>query len=163
MIVVSDASPLINLAHIHQLELLRTLYGTVEIPEAVWQEIVVNGTGQPGSAEVHNASWIRRKVVDDRNLVRALRQNLDAGEAEAIALAVESSAQLLLIDERLGRATAHHFGLRYIGLIGVLVEAKQKELISSVKSCLDDLRSVAGFRVSTELYELVLRQQDELD
>lgn len=96
MIVVSDASALINLARIGELGLLRQLYGEIVIPQAVWQEVVVEGAGQPGADAVGKASWIRAKEVTNEHLVRALRQDLDAGEAEAIALVLELKAHLLI-------------------------------------------------------------------
>ena len=78
-------------------------------------------------------------------------------------MALESGAELLLMDERLGRESAHYFGLHYIGLIGVLIEAKDKGLIPAVKSYLDVLRDAAGFRISTSLYERVLQDQNEFE
>ena len=156
MTVVSDASPLINLARIDKLDLLPRLYGELHFPEAVWQEVVIQGAGQPGAQEIQEASWIKRHAVANRPLVQALEQELDAGEAEAIALALELQAELLLMDERLGREVARHLGLRYIGLIGVLLEAKRKGLISALKPHLDALRDTAGFRVSEALYKRVL-------
>ena len=108
MIVVSDASAPINLARIGELDLLRKLYSEIVVPEAVWQEVVVNGAGQPGAEEISTVDWVKRMLVKNRHLVQALRQDLDAGEAEAIALALESEADLLLMDERLGRESAHH-------------------------------------------------------
>ncbi len=119
MIVVSNASPLVGLASIRQLDLLKQLYGKVHIPEAVWREVVINGAGQPGSTEVENAGWIKRHQVANTRLVQSLLQYLDEGESEAIALAVELRAELLIIDERLGRDTARHFGLNFTGLIGL--------------------------------------------
>jgi hypothetical protein len=89
VIVVSDASALINLARIGELDLLRRLYSGLVIPQAVWREVVVEGAGQPGADEVDAASWIEAKEVTNEHLVRALRQDLDAGEAEAIVLALE--------------------------------------------------------------------------
>lgn len=162
MMVVSNTSPLINLAWIGQLDLLRELYGELLIPEAVWDEIVTQGVGQPGAEEVRTAGWIKTSAVKNSHLVRALRQELDAGEAEAIALALESRAVLLLMDERLGRETARHVGLDYTGVIGVLVEAKRKGLIDSVKSYLDRLRHGAGFRISEALYHRVLQDEGEI-
>lgn len=88
-VIVSNASPLINLARIGHLTLLQAVYGELVIPQAVWEEVVVAGAGQPGAEEVRRADWIRVCPVTDHHLVNALRQDLDAGEAEAIALAAE--------------------------------------------------------------------------
>jgi predicted nucleic acid-binding protein len=161
MKVVSNTSPIINLAWIGQLELLRELYGVIHIPEAVWHEIVAQGAGQPGAKEVSSADWIKVCAVENKHLVLALHQDLDAGEAEAIALALEQQAGLLLMDERLGRETARYFGLNYTGLIGVLIEAKHKGLIGSIKEYLDKLRTMAGFHISQPLYLKVLQDQGE--
>jgi len=89
------------------------------------------------------------------------RQELDAGEAESIALALEIGADLLLMDEHLGREVARHLGVRYTGLIGVLIEGKRKGLITSIKPYLDQLRDIAGFRLSEVLYAKVLRDEKE--
>jgi predicted nucleic acid-binding protein len=93
--------------------------------------------------------------------VLALRQELDAGEAEAIVLALESSAEILLMDERLGRESAQHLGLRCVGVIGVLVKAKSKSLITTIQPYLDLLRAQAGFRISESLYRRVLTDANE--
>jgi predicted nucleic acid-binding protein len=161
MKVVSNTSPLINLAWIGQLALLRELYGVIHIPEAVWHEIVIQGAGQAGAKEVSSADWIKVCAAENKHLVLALHQELDAGEAEAIALALEQKADLLLMDERLGRETARYLGLNYTGLIGVLIEAKHKGLIGSIKEYLDKLRTMAGFHISQPLYLKVLQDQGE--
>lgn len=163
MTIVSNASPLINLARINKLDVLRQLYGELLVPEAVWQEVVVKGAGQSGAEQVETAAWIQRAQVTNRALVQGLSQDLDAGEAESIALALEVKAQLLLMDERLGRETARHLDLRYIGLIGVLMEAKHRGLIDRVEPMLVALRVQAGFRISDELYERVLCDAGETD
>ncbi len=157
MIVVSDTSVLINLAWLDKLPLLNKLYGDLLLPQAVWMEVVEKGAEKPGAADVKAADWIQVCEVSNKALVQALRQDLDAGEAEAIALALEANADLLLMDERLGRATAQHFGLRYIGLIGVLITAKQRGFIVNIKPDLDRLRQVAGFVVSESLYKRILK------
>jgi predicted nucleic acid-binding protein len=162
MSVVSNASPLINLARISKLDLLREVYGELIIPEAVWHEVVVEGTDQPGADEVKTVSWIKRQAATNRQLVQALRQELDAGEAESIALALEITAELLLMDEHLGREVARHFGLRYTGLIGVFIEAKRKGLIHTVKPYLDSLRDIAGFHIGEGLYLRVLQDEEEV-
>lgn len=161
MSVVSDASPLINLARIGKLELLHELYGELIVPEAVWQEVVVEGAGQTGADEASSARWIETKAVTNRQLVQALRQDLNGGEAESIALALEIEAELLLMDERLGRETARHLGLRFTGLIGVLTEAKRTGIIPAVKPYLDAMRGVARFRVRDDLYLWVLQNEGE--
>ncbi|MBC7233692.1 MAG: DUF3368 domain-containing protein [Chloroflexi bacterium] len=161
MTVVSNASPLINLARIGQLDLIHILYGELVVPEAVWHEVVIVGAEQPGAIEVKSATWIKMQTVANRQLVQALQQELGAGEAEAIALALETRAELLLMDEHFGREVAHHLGLRCIGLIGMLIEAKHKGFIQEVKLYLDALRDIAGFRVSRELYVRVLQDEHE--
>jgi predicted nucleic acid-binding protein len=161
MSIVSNASPLINLARIGELRLLSELYGELTIPEAVWREVVLEGQGQPGAKAVENAHWIRVQPAENCELTRALRQELDAGEAEAIALAVEAGAEFLLMDERLGRETALHMDVRCVGLIGVLVEAKQKGLINEVRPLLDALRDLAGFWISEVLYQRVIECEGE--
>ena len=85
MSVVSNASPLINLAWIGKLDLLRQLYGELTIPGAVWQEVVVEGIGQPGADDVKAATWIKTQAVKNKELVRALQQELDAGERSVLA------------------------------------------------------------------------------
>lgn len=161
MSVVSNASPLINLARIDQLDLLPRLYGELLIPKAVWEEVVTEGAGQPGADEVKAATWIKIQAVANRSLARALRQELDAGEAEAIILALEVEAELLLMDERVGREISQHLGVHYTGLIGVLIEAKHKGLIGDVKPYLNALRDVAGFRIRDVLYTRVLQDEEE--
>jgi predicted nucleic acid-binding protein len=160
MSIVSNASPLIHLARIGQLELLHHLYGEVFVPESVWEEVVVKGAGQPGAAMIERAGWVRRKSVANLWLVRVLRRELEVGEAEAIALALEIGAELLLMDDRVGRKIAQFLGVRCVGTVGVLMEAKKKGLIPLVKPSLDALR-VSGFYLGDELYERVLRDVEE--
>jgi uncharacterized protein len=94
-------------------------------------------------------------------VVTALEDKLDRGEAEAITLAVELQADLLLMDERLGRAEAARFGLRFIGILGVLIEAKGRGLLQRVEPILDALQHDAGFRVSEALRARVLQAAGE--
>ncbi len=97
MIVVSDTSPIINLARIGQLDLLRQLYGTIIIPEAVYKEIVVAGVGRAGAEEVKDASWLEVRPVVNVTLSTQLKQSLHGGEAEAVALTIEAHAEPVAI------------------------------------------------------------------
>jgi predicted nucleic acid-binding protein len=102
-------------------------------------------------------------VLSDRTLVEALSNELDIGEAEAIALAAEMQAERVLIDERRVRLVATRLNLRYTGILGILVEAKSQGLIAEVKSLLDALINKAGFWVAEPLYNNVLRLVNEID
>jgi hypothetical protein len=163
VIVVSDTSPINNLAAINQLHLLHQLYGTVLIPEAVYQELTDPDFPVAGATEVQTFNWIQTRAVSDRTLVEALSSELDIGEAEAIALAVEIQADQVLIDERRGRLVATRLNLRYTGILGILVEAKSQGLIAEIKPLLDALINKAGFWVAEPLYNGVLKLVNEID
>lgn len=162
MIIVSDTSPINNLAAINYLYLLHQLYGTVLIPAAVYQELTDPNFPVAGATEVQTFDWIQTRTVGDRTLVEALSNELDIGEAEAIALAVEIHADQVLIDERRGRLVASRLNLRYTGILGILVEAKSQGLISEVKPLLDALINEAGFWVAEPLYNSVLQLVNEV-
>ncbi|AUB42647.1 putative nucleic acid-binding protein, containings PIN domain [Nostoc flagelliforme CCNUN1] len=161
MIIVSDTSPINNLAAINHLHLLQQLYGTVLIPEAVYRELTDPNFPVAGAIEVQTFIWIQTRPVQDRTLVEALSNELDIGEAEPIALALEMKADQVLIDERRGRMIAARLNLGYTGILGILVEAKSQRLISAVKPLLDALINQAGFWVAEPLYNRVLQLVDE--
>ncbi|MCF4969607.1 DUF3368 domain-containing protein [Nostoc sp. CMAA1605] len=158
MIVISDTSAITNLAAIDQLRLLPLLYEQVIIPEAVYRELVDIDPPVPGSAEVQTATWLEVKFIANREFVERLQSEvrLDPGESEAITLALELQADLLLIDERRGRAEADRLGIKITGLLGILVEAKRKNLILAVKPLMDALIATSEFRVSSALYNQIL-------
>ncbi len=151
MIVVSDTSPINNLAAINQLHLLQQLYQIVFIPEAVYRELTEPDFLVAGSIEVQTLDWIQTRTVTNRTVIEALADELDKGEAEAIALALELGADQVLIDERRGRRIAARLNLRYTGILGILVEAKNRRLISEVKPLLDALIDQAGFGIDNIL------------
>lgn len=150
MIVVSDTSVITSLIQIGHTELLRELHGTVLIPRAVHLELLRTHAIIPAFFDVRG--------VANRARVADLEAELDLGEAEAIVLAKEANADLLLIDEKLGRQVALREGLRIAGLMGLVVEAKQRNLIGSVRDLVRRLETEAGFRVSnavkTEAFSL---------
>ena len=163
MIVVSDTSAITNLAAIQSLQLLPQLYNSVTIPAAVYRELVEIDPPVPGTLEVMADPWLVVRQVENQSMVDRLHEEvrLDPGESEAIALVLELKADLLLIDERRGRAEADRLGIKITGLLGILVEAKQKRLITAVKPFMDALISTSHFRVSSRLYAQILQMVDE--
>lgn len=161
MIVVADASPLIALARIKRLDLLRALFGTLLLPHAVRTEVTGEGLDKAGAEKVLRADWIEERLIGDVRLVALLRRDLGAGEAEAIVLAREVGADLLLMDERLGREAAKRLGLRVTGLVGVLIEATERGLLPDAAAVVEELHRQAGFWLSEDLRRLVLEKQDD--
>ena len=161
MIVVSDTSPLGSLALIDYLWLLPNIYGTVVIPNLVANEL----TAAPDTRiqNILTLDWIQVQPLSSTTIAETLQQNrnLDPGEAHAIALAIQLKADELLIDERLGRREAQRYGLSVIGLLGILVIAKQRNLIPKVQPVMDALSNQAGFRVSSQLYHHILMLSQE--
>lgn len=161
MIVVSDTSPILNLALIERLDLLLEMYQQVIIPPAVYEELTVSSSELPDLLDRTSRDWMLVVAPHDQGRLAALRKELDRGEAEAIVLATEWKADLLLIDERHGRKIAAACGVRITGLLGVLVEAKTKGLVDQVKPLFDELRYRAGFWVNQDLYLEILRKLGE--
>ena len=153
MIVVSDTSVITALIQIGRIEWLSTIFGAVVIPEAVADELAVSHVDLP--------AWISVTAVHDKAAVAEEARKLDAGESEAIVLAVELGADFLLIDEKLGRAAAQRAGLAVIGVLGVAIAAKRMGLSSTVAQTIRDLREIASFRISAELETRVLRDAGE--
>lgn len=158
-LLVADSSPLIVLAKIGRLGLLPRLAERVVIPTAVWQEVVMNKPSSLDSRELAGASWLEVQPVTDAESA-GWRDELDLGEAEAIALASRFPGCRLLIDERLGRRAAGRLGVRVIGTLGLLLEAKALGLIPSLRAEIDRLLSVGHF-LSESLVQETLRSANE--
>ena len=152
MKVVTNTSPLTNLAAIGQFDLLYKLYDEIHIADGVWDELNAFGKSWPGSREVAAADWIHRHTVRNQLWVSSLQSDLDRGESESIVLASELDVDMILLDEKAGRNAAMRIQLKPVGVIGVLLEAKQKCLIDIIQPHLDSLREIAGFRISDSLY-----------
>ncbi|MBV6439090.1 MAG: DUF3368 domain-containing protein [Haliscomenobacteraceae bacterium CHB4] len=161
MIVVSDTSPIINLAIIGEINLLPQIFHRIIIPHAVFDEITVKGADMPGADEIREAKWVEVLHCQDQKLFQALKQLVDPGEAEAIVLALEIKADLLLLDERIGRRLALNYHLKILGLLGVLKIAKRKGYLTAVKPVLDKLIKDAGFRISLALYREIITDVGE--
>ncbi|HBL13266.1 MAG TPA: DUF3368 domain-containing protein [Cyanobacteria bacterium UBA11162] len=160
MPVVSNTSPILNLAIVDQLELLRWQFSEILIPHAVLDELKVNEE-RPGSQAIRQAislGWVKTQELGNEPLAQLLKQTLDRGEAEAIALAIELKADWTLLDEREGRKVAKSLGLKVTGILGVLLRAKQVGELESLQPVLDELINKAGFRIAPQLLTQVLRQ-----
>jgi hypothetical protein len=159
-IVVSNSTPLIALDACNQLDLLRTLYGRLIIPEEVDREISIGGsTGLPTGLTPDHRVWIEVQPVSSPPST-ALLARLDAGEAEVITLGLEMGASLVLIDEKRGLKIAREQGLNVLGSVGVLLLAKKKGLLSEVKPHLLEMY-LKGISLSYSLIEWAIIQAGE--
>jgi hypothetical protein len=161
MRVVSNTSPLSNLAVIGEIELLQQIYPKILIPPTVYAELICLPEIRSTITNLCNIGWLEVQVPSDLLLIQILNETLDSGEAAAIALAIELKADRLLIDERIGRETALAYGIKIRGILGILVNAKNQHLISATKPLLDRLINTAGFRVSQALYDRTLQESGE--
>lgn len=161
--VVADAGPLIGLARIGLLDLLRSLYGKVLIPVEVLDELQIS-ENRPGSRALRTAlaeGWL--EVVPVTSGPVKLLSLLDPGEAGAILLAERCPCLFLLLDERRGRSVAKSRRIRVVGTGGALLMAKQQGLLPRVSDALDQL-AAGGYRLSSELRKqiLTLAREEEL-
>ncbi|MGB7532554.1 MAG: DUF3368 domain-containing protein [Halobacteriota archaeon] len=157
--VVSNTGPLIALARINKLDLIKRYFDEIRIPREVYEEICIRGKERPGSKEVKDAKWIRTIEVRDKFAVELLLKGLNKGEAETVVLAKELNASLVLMDERIPRETLELLGFSITGTVGILIRAANDGLIG-MKESLDGLRK-KGFWMSDELYSRALRMGGE--
>ncbi|MBP9664839.1 MAG: DUF3368 domain-containing protein [Pyrinomonadaceae bacterium] len=158
MIIVSDTSPISNLLKIGEIDLLRLTFSQVRIPDAVYYEIC---QVEAHRIALESLDWIERASLADISLRDKLLGSVDIGEAEAIALALELSADYLLIDESMGRNVALEMGLKITGLLGVLLRAKADGHIPLVEPYVNRLVRNASFRLSPALIADTLYQAGE--
>jgi predicted nucleic acid-binding protein len=163
MLTVSNTSPISNLASIGRLELLKSQFSVVWIPDMVAKELAAHPDPDARDA-VQSAvreQWIRIGTSQDSRLLRVLILQLHQGEAEAIALATEMKADIVLIDEQEGRQFASRTGLSVTGVLGILLRAKRDGHITKIKPEIDLLRSKAHFFVASSLETKVLSAAGE--
>ena len=156
--VVSNTTPIISLLKIGKLEILKDLYKEIYIPQEVFSEIEA-GKHKKYYLNLLELEWVKIEQIQDRKSI-AYFLDLDKGEAEAIVLATESEADLILLDESLGRFHAKHAGLRVTGTIGILVKAKKQGLISELKPLILELKE-KGVWLSESLIERILELANE--
>lgn len=160
--IVSNSTPLINFAAIRRLDILEAMFTTLYIPKAVEHELLERGKQYPSTTEIQQVKFLVTQDVQNVMLRDALTIDLDIGEAEAITLALEHKAELLLLDEITGRITAESYKIPFTGSIGCLIEAKRIGIIPAVKPLLDAMQKEARFWVNHHLYTKILNEQSEL-
>ena len=157
--VIVDTTPIIALSLLDLLGLFQGLFGRVVIPPAVRTEIQVGARDRSREVNLAAAPWV--ETLDLADPARAdLLADLDRGEAEVIALAQETRARLVVIDERLGRQHARRLGLPLTGTIGILLRAKEKGLVPSLRPLLATLQA-GGIYLGAALVDEALRLAGE--
>ena len=135
--IVSNTTPILSLLKLNRLELLQNIYKQIYIPTAVYKEIEA-GKAKVYYKDLSKIDWINIVEIQDKQAVKYFL-DLDAGEAEAIVLATELNADLIILDEKLGRFHAKHADLKVTGTIGILIKAKSEGLIGELKPLLNEL------------------------
>ena len=139
-------------------------FGEVLIPEAVQNELKTE-TDFPGATNIRQAlkkGWLIIQPVQNTHLAQALAMELDYGEAEAIALELETKSRIILLDEHDGRSRARAMGLQPIGVLGILLRAKKNGEIDSLKTAIVSLQSEVGFFIAEDLVHDVLKRAGEI-
>ena len=147
--IISDTSCFIVLANIGELELLHKVYGqittTIDIATEFGEEL---------------PEWVELVDVKDKNKQQILELQLDKGEASAIALALETPHSTIILDDYKARQIAEKLKISYTGTIGVIIKAKLKGIVMSIKPILNKMKQ-SGFRLSTEIELQALKEAKE--
>jgi predicted nucleic acid-binding protein len=146
---VTNSTCLIGLERIGRLDLLPQVFSSITIPLAVQLEVGIS------------ADWLTLRTVGNSAVVASLRTQIDEGESEAIALAMELGDVFLILDDRKARQIAEQIGLKVIGTVGMLLRAKHKGVISEIKPLLRALEE-ADFRISEAIVQKALQLAGEL-
>ena len=157
---VVDTSPLIFLAKLGHLGFLRRGADTVCVPRAVLDEIHAKPDEATQAIERAGRTWLSVHVVGNRGAVEMLLADLDLGEAETIVLAKEINADRVVMDDLDARRFARRVGLDLIGTMGLLLAARLRGEIPSVREEVERLQAL-GFRVAPPLVEAILREAGE--
>ena len=157
--VICNTTPMQNLHQVGLLAILPALVGPVLIPPAVDAELAVGrslGLDLPDPAQL---GWLAIRPPA-RVSSASLPPGLDVGETEVLALALECSNAVVILDDALARRAAQSLGLRLTGTVGLLLDAKRAGLIAAITPVLDTLQSLR-FHLSPQTRALVLRLAGE--
>jgi predicted nucleic acid-binding protein len=163
VIAICNTSPISNLIQIDALPLLGRLFTQITIPPEVAEELEAGAEVFGAWREALGAAAIEVLPVANTDLVSELSTTLHAGESAAIALALQVGGSVLIIDEADGRKAATHLGLKIVGTVGILLRAKEQQLIERVEPYLQALRTKAHFWLSDGLYNHALVLAGEMN
>ena len=156
MKVVSNTSPLILLAKIEQTHLLTELYAQILIPKAVLEEIYKKDSKEQENIKSFIKGPACTVIEPDKTFLDLVTSRLGMGERAAIALALQETPDLTVLDDREGRKIAKKHNLKITGTIGILIEAHTKGIIPSLKSEVDNLKD-AGIWMSDAFYNKIIK------
>lgn len=156
--VVVNASPLITLFRSGQFDFLPGLFNHIIVPEAVWEEVVIDTWNDPAARQLGDQPWAARQTVEVSPRVAVW--NLGAGETAVLRFALAQPSYRAMVDDREARRCARTLGLRTLSTAGMLVLAKRRGLIASVETGVVRLRD-AGLWLSDEVVRVLLRQAGE--
>lgn len=155
--VIVNSTPIIGLADIGQLDLLRQVYDHIIIPQAVYDEIITPSVKHQVD---ENSGWIIIKKIQDDSQKRMYRAKLHAGEVEVMILAQEQNAELVILDDNAAKKTAKYLGLAVTGTLGVLLRAKREGYIEAVAPLMEALARNRFF-IDEKVRNMVLKQAGE--
>lgn len=158
--IVSNSTPIIHLAKMNHLWLLKDYFHNIIIPEMVYQECIVEGYQRDEIQLIKQADFLNIVAVKNTNMVKLLKADLDAGEAEAIALAKEINSDWILLDDSDARVKARLLELKITGTAGILLRARLDHKIPSLKNALENLKKT-GFRICETLVSRLLKEAQE--
>jgi|SRR5882672_11895780 len=161
MIVVADTSVILNLCRVQHEHLLQQLFKRVLIPDEVAAEFARLTKIQKRFSGLVFPNWIEILPAPKTFPTEVIEAQLHIGESAAIALCLKQKADLLLIDELAGREVAAKLGLRTVGIIGILIDARNDNLIPNIKLLLERLEREASFWISRDLRLQVLQLAGE--
>jgi predicted nucleic acid-binding protein len=157
---VVNTSPLVFLGNMGRLELLRHEGREVYIPRAVAEEIAEKPDAAAQAVQAACGTWMQVRNVTDQTAVTLVQAALHKGEAEAIVLAAELQAERLVLDDQDARRFADRCGLKVIGTLGILLAAKQRGVIASLRAEINALVAL-GLRVNPQFVTAVLQSARE--
>ena len=162
MIIISNTTPIITLLKVHKLEILKELFKEVYISKGVYDELVINNSFLDEAKVIRECNFIKVTSINNEFAVRLLQKNLglDIGESESIVLCDELKGNMLIIDERKGRAVAKSMAIDLTGTLGILLRAKEQGIINKIKPLLDKMIE-KDIRISAKLYEDILKMAKE--